>query len=95
MLNCIPSVPVTMLLSLAREIDSTSSSLTVARVAWDDVRRRSLSLPPLAFEAVLFVVARDTWIQLASELESSLKQMIAYTILEQYIVFARFSYDSA
>lgn len=61
MSNCIPSVPVTMLESLAREIDSTSSSLTVARVAWDAVRRRSFSLPVLAFEAVLFVVARDTW----------------------------------
>lgn len=58
-----PSVPVIMLLELSlREMDSTSSSLTVARVAWEAVRRRSLSLPVvlLVLEAVLFVVALET-----------------------------------
>lgn len=61
--NCGPSVPVSMLLELlSREMDSTSSSLTVARVAWEAVRRRSFSLPVvlLVLEAVLFVVARET-----------------------------------
>lgn len=59
--NWRPSVPVIRLLSLmSREIDSTSSSLTVARVAWDAVRFRSLWLLVLVFDAVLVVVPRDT-----------------------------------
>jgi uncharacterized membrane protein YeiH len=53
MSNCRPSVPVIKLLSLFREMDSTSSSLTVALVAWDAVRRRSWSLLVLAPDVVL------------------------------------------
>lgn len=61
MSSCRPSVPVMRLLSALREIDSTSSSsLTVARVAWDPIRRSSLSLAVLAFDAVLVVVPRET-----------------------------------
>ena len=56
MSNCRPSVPVTKSLSLFREMDSTSSSLTVARVAREAVRFRSLWLLD-----VLFVVPRDTY----------------------------------
>lgn len=55
--NCTPSVSVGMLLSLFRDMDSMSSSLTVAWVACEAVRWRSA---PLALDAVLFVVARDT-----------------------------------
>jgi hypothetical protein len=48
------------LLSLAREMDSTSSSLTVARVAWEAVRLRPLWLMMLALDVVLLSVPRDT-----------------------------------
>jgi hypothetical protein len=58
--NCKPSVPVMRLLSLAREMDSTSSSLTVARVAWEAVRLRPLWLMMLALDVVLLSVPRDT-----------------------------------
>ena len=54
--NCRPSVPVMRLSLLSREMDSTSSSLTVARVAREAVRFRSLWLLD-----VLFVVPRDTY----------------------------------
>jgi hypothetical protein len=57
--NCRPSVPVMRLLSLtSREMDSTSSSLTVALVAWEAVRFRLLWL--LVSDVVLLVVPRDT-----------------------------------
>jgi hypothetical protein len=61
--NCRPSVPVMRLLSLlSREMDSTSSSLTVAWVAWEAVRLRSLWLLVLPLDAVLLVVPRDTYL---------------------------------